>query len=511
MVSIAQRDTERRRLSQPAPSGDGGGGTEVAPARAPAPPASIYSQLLQSNRPSIERLGGELAGSLGERREAATEALGSAQRGFAEDVSQGGVNIDSDILQRLRSGQALSLSEPEREQIRTARDATYGGPRSLEETSFFAPAVEAVREAEEVAGLSETSGGRRALLQQLYPDRNVTAGVSAFDEALLYGSDVNRERLARERAQIEPLAQQLQDVSGQALEEATAAREATQGAREATRGALEEAKAGFQGGLEARTEAARQAAMDWTEQIRRELGDVAGEGYLIPGQTTQGTSGFKNTLEALGFTEEEWQRVSDMITGIENIGWVRNPRTALGTVKSWTPTDITGQTFLDLLEADLVPEAAITPSNVASEEDYAVQQVLNEILSAPTQFITTPEEAGTAPESLIQFDPERARSALQGIAARDLENYIDLTNAINRRHAEKKAKNFGSYVESYLKSGVEGAVPGVDVFGPETYDVPVAGLLDERQAVLEDIVRTLQQQGVTGIPGILVGKPEGFV
>lgn len=382
-VVTPQTDEEKRKQEEAlkaasAAAGPVSGGSGTLPAGAQPTSKSGASgnftnlqRYLSENKSQATDLAGKVAEGVttaGEEAKAALEGLSKAGK---EQIEASRVAPSGVVEEAAMSPTSVAGDEAKKAAFSKELGATYTGPSSLSELEGYETVQDKIRKAQEKAGLTGTEAGRTTLLSEM-GGPSYGKGKAALNQLLVSG---NPEAAGIIKSASEPYLG-LQDYLSAKNEEAKTA--AAKAAEEA-----------------ASTKAAAQARF-------------TGEGGVVQ-QTT-----------------------SDLLAKLEaaKTGGAAEAKTATKALAAWNPTDadlaevgITRKQYNSLkafrdvsgggVNVDptkflttLAPDAQYTISNVASAEDYAQEKALEDLLGISIPNLN-PEQAnlaGTAPESLLNFD-----------------------------------------------------------------------------------------------------------
>lgn len=356
-----------------------------------------FSKYISQNLPGTQRLAQSLSERVGREAGEARQAVSQAQQGFSERVKGQEVGLNEQLLEQLRSSPTQITQTPESlDQFLRMRDVNYTGPRTLQETDLYAPAFKETREAESAASRTATPEGLRTLLQERAGAKPVSPGTLRFDLSLLQATPSAQQSLAQARAGAAGIENLLGGAEQQAQQQAEQVAATNLATQQATRQALEEAQGTFRAGLE---QAAEQRRADADLAYSRALQELGG---VHTGLGEYGGQVSPETLADIGLTPEQFNLMNQITGGLENFGIVRYTPEGQPVYDS----GYSGLQFPDLMNyQQFLNPGDITLNTVATPEDYARQEALNQLSLSPYSTITDTSRLGTAPEDVVpNFD-----------------------------------------------------------------------------------------------------------
>lgn len=224
-----------------------------------------------ANESATTELGNKVVGSVEQSGADARTALGKASADFNAGVGAGEVRADSGLLSRLSSDPTrITGSTADLGRFTRMRDASYTGPRQLDEVESYGGAQEAIGKAAETRELSGTDQGVSQLSDRSVTGERTTGGRS-FDTALLLGDPTLRGRLNTARDGLGTLEGERDAASQSAITRAGEAQQTTDATREQTRGALTSASTAFEQQLEQRLKLNRDEATARANAAQQQL------------------------------------------------------------------------------------------------------------------------------------------------------------------------------------------------------------------------------------------------
>lgn len=423
-MAFLEEDEEERRRREEA---EGGGGVPVSGTTADTMPGTSgvrspgaqpnnafvdVASYLQANKPQAKETASRVAGKLTEEEQGIRSGIQSATDAYKTKVGEGSVTLDDDLIGRAAAApESFVKNNDDLQKFFKQRDATYTGPGSYDESPEFVSLLERVKSGQEKAKSIDTSEGRKSYLYGI--GKNPTAGVVSLDD-LLIGGDPDARKMMTDAAQpFETLSGALSDASKNAGDAMTAGKTGTEAARTTVAnrftgegGAIPTFQAMLDKKVaDARTAAVGRQGMDLQRaigpyaELRKEFDDGAFYDYDPTGGVT--SSGLPiNTSPAFGrFHKEPGE---------------------LGYGKIISPDDFA--TYAS-------PEVAINKENVAGRANYLRESALQQLMG--DQYDTLPDDmskAGTAPESLLDFNSEGYQNRIKGMLGEADTNWLDAWN-----------------------------------------------------------------------------------
>jgi hypothetical protein len=235
----------RGRSARPG-AGGGTGGT------GPAGGAFVgLDKFAAANESSTQALGDKVVGSVGQAGTDARSALGQSVQDFDRDVGLKRVDFSTPLINRFyQDPSALAKDTEARTAFEKMRDASYTGPRLLEETGSFGNTVAKLGEAERTRELAGSDRGVSELSDKSVQGPRSSGGRS-LDTALLLGDSTLRGRLNTARDDLGKLGGEYESASNAAAERGTQAAKTTDQTRTDTRQAITTAQNAFRDALDA--------------------------------------------------------------------------------------------------------------------------------------------------------------------------------------------------------------------------------------------------------------------
>lgn len=392
-------DEERKKQGQPsqiAGAGGGGPGDGAAPAEQAGPDRQFtdVGAYLDANRPQTADLSQKVVGQINNDATKLRGDIDSSSSDFSRRVNEGKVSYDGGLVDSALSNPSEFVKDTANVgKFSKQRDASYAGPVNFSELNpDLAGRVKS--SAEEAKGV-ETTAGRKAMLQRLYPSS--TAGQVSLDEMLIGGNADARRDMGQAAQQFGAVNDYLEQAAGRSNTAADAAKKETEATRKTVASRFDSALPTFEHDLDTRTAAARTAATTRGSDLAK---IIASRGQLSEADAA-----------ALGLTPQQWAELNKSAEALKT-DWRR---------------DVPLDPFVSSKNADV----EINRGNVASTDDYAREAALEQLSGGQLNILNNDEagNAGKAPGSLSHFDIESALANVGGdLSGRDtqfLDTYRD--------------------------------------------------------------------------------------
>ena len=388
------------------PGGPVSGGTVPSQANAPMQQTQAskgYTDVrsyLDANRPQASQMADVYAGRIGEE---GTKIKGKAegiQKQFGEQVQAGSINQPQAAIDRTIQG---ATSNPASwNQLQENKDAwnkiyggQYTGPQGLSDVQGFRDIQGQAEEASKYGESLQTEAGRKGMFTR-YGERP-TAGNVALDQMLLSQTPEAMGKISAAGQQVGSLGQYLKGLESPASEQAAAAKARTEAAAKQAETSLQGAISGLGTGLDERVSGLQGSGQKEIDALREMINNR--------GRMAQGMPGF----ETAGIDPQQWEDMK----ALEN--QYISEQTRLGEGYQSMP----GNQAFDLsgyINQGMTPEAAYNRGNVATEDEYAREAALEELAGydIPMLWESDRAKAGTAPQSLAQFDANKAYQDMLG-------------------------------------------------------------------------------------------------
>lgn len=394
-------------------------------------------QYIKANQPQSSKLAETVGGYVQGQGQQAQQSLKDAQDKYNAQVQANTVNLNQDLLNQAKDkAETVASDEAKKAEFQRMRDANYQGPTSLQATDLYNPVAQAISKAQQSAALTQDEAGQKQLLGQIKGEqgRKINKGALAFDTALLQADPNAKGILEQSRQAISPLQAQLEAAQAQSLTDAQKAAQATQASKDAVAQAFTGDKS-VQKTLE-------QSLLDKATSAQNQSKQQA---EATINALKQGAQLTDDQLKLLGVSRADWNAM------VGDRDYYKS---------KW------GKTNLDNLAGYgqvVNPAVGITAQNIASAEDYARYQALNDLMGVKNQFLSDPSQAGKANLDALDFNA----SGLRG----DIDSSISLSKqadaqaqaereAAARRQAEADAR------AAEERATLTGAAVGFAVAGP---------------------------------------------
>lgn len=380
-------------------SGAGGSGGNSPQASEPASPQASSAggpktpfvgikQYLDANKNQSQQLGQNVAGVVNQAGQDARGAVAQSQKQFNDEVSRNVVGLDNDLINRARQDvTSVAKSSADKTNFQKMRDAEYRGPTDLKTSQFYQPAQQALTKAQQFAQNTENEQGQRSLVNEVQKKgtgKIAGSGVTNFDQMLLGGA---REQLeAARKAQSD-----LPEVATKAQAEAAANVQKAKDQTSATRKAIQDTF-GYEGSV-----GQKQLEAQLAERAKQEQTKSNSLFSRLKQKLQTGAPISNEDLGYLGLSRQELDQISDQA------GSIARQKQGGSASFAGDPVYDLGQ-FVQARD----PSQSITAQNVASSEDYARYQALNDLMGTSNSFLSNPSLAGTANLDTFDFDKEAA-------------------------------------------------------------------------------------------------------
>lgn len=351
----------------------------AGPARSTAPDSSRnfvnLSSYLQPNQGATQALGNKVAGTVNQATTAANQAISGAQTGVTGLVNDATVNLDQDLLNR-------TLADPtgaDVNQLAKQTSGAYAGPNTARDTGLLADADTAVLKAGQTAGLADTTGGRKELIQQT-TGRPTTAGALSLDQYLLQNTAGARDPLNQAVAQAKPLADTYKAAEAALNDQIAQAKQTNLDTATSAKTQLGDAASALQANIDAEVKRQQDEARMW---------QLNAQTYLSGGQTSDKLP--PGLLDKLGLSAQQWDQLASQ-------------NQALGADR---------QDLSNYLRFQK-PDDVIKPFNVATADQAARYQALSQLAGSQGGYVS-PQSLQTAPQ-LLNFDAAGAQQQLSNVA-----------------------------------------------------------------------------------------------
>lgn len=451
----------------PSPNDPSGQATQnVGGANAPDSPGNFVGikKYLDANKSQAGKLGDQTAGVIGQSTNKAQESLSGLQNTFKQQVGSA-PQFDENAYNQLNTDPG-KLTDQQRANLKTNYDAQYSGPSSLQDNRLsdqYSDAQKNLLKARENVELADTEEGRQSLISQIN-NKPRTQGATTFDSVLL-SSGGGRQKIADAAKQNEFVKD---DLLGKANQEASSLAGSVSGQINTNRGKVQGAATNQATALEQAIRNALQTSRDTaatrSSQVSQDIADFDLDPYTLSllQSGTPGQPGYK----ALG-------------EGFNTYGVnLNDPR-------------YFRQADLDSIQA----------SNVASEDDYARAQALEQLMG----WDAFAEKLG--PNAINQTTKGQAGSA-------NLSPSFDIEGIGNEAMAKgqewgSKWVNSRGFIPPTIYAAYQGGgqIPGGYGGTQDDYVKSITGysLLDATPAEAETAIIPKLRQAAAGVGSTIIG------
>lgn len=394
-----------------AASGAPGGGksapAEAAKQTTPGNSASPFvgiKEYLNANKQQSGKLGGQVGNFVGGRVDAANEALKGAEQNFGQQVDQNTVKLDENLLNQIKNDPTkVAQNQAQLQQAKNMQKA-YAGPTDFQTNQAYQSAAPTLQKAQNtVSNLGNAQGQKQVLTEQQLENRGgkVNRGAATLDQALLQASPEAREALKPTQEKGAQLKGNIDTTIQNAMQRVSGAQAQSAATNKAVQDFYNQQYQQQQAALNARAQAANQAAQQEAQDIRGRVG------Y---GQLSD------RDLAYLGLSRGDFDTIR-------------------GDFAKYGP-EVTGgygnQGMDQLMNYVGFSNPNATAQNVATAEDYARAQALNQLAGFGGEYLSNPSLANTFNSDTVNFDVAGAR------------NFINERKAAAERLAAQQAQGGGT-------------------------------------------------------------------
>lgn len=394
-------------------------GSSQQPTGAPGP-----DQASSTNFTNVQRYVDANQGNTKELTDQVTGRIGQAVGQAQESLQQAPQNIDTyftenlpqenGIIEQAAQDPTAIANDPERfAQFQSVRDAQYQGADNFNETEIAATIRDYISGARRYEDIAQNAQTRRRALEDI--QENDRGGVTTFNNLLLQNDPNSRQALTQ-------ASQPIGGLQGQYDQARDLFTQGVQGARdqaEAYRQQVQDTFLGeggvrdqFRSDLDQRLADTRSEAEGLTESLTDAAGDMIGQGrYQRPDNRLTETQ-----ISQLGLTPEQYNQIlSDFSTlynayqgaGYQNMAKMEGISDEDNFYK-YASKYADPTRFLSAGN----PESEITRNRVATAEDLAQQEAINQLMGIDEAYIADNELIGTANSDLIDFNIDDYEEAL---------------------------------------------------------------------------------------------------
>lgn len=372
-------------------TGAGGGSNSKAPTSPNAPggmPGNFVGiqQYLDANKPQSEKLANQVGGYVTDLGDTARKTVGEQKNQFDQAVGQNTVGFNQDIYNQAQTNaEKVASDAAKKAEFQKMYNANYQGPTSFTGSDYDTTATKATQAAVDAANQTKNEEGQKQLVGGLQKKTAgyTNQGAQAFDSALLQAAPNARQVLSDASGKQADLQANLNAVKAEEDKAAKTAADTTNATGSKFQGTF--GNQALQKQIEdALTKRAGQKSQDSTDEITGLIGKLK-----------NGQSLTDNEITKLG------------IGGNFSV----SPYTSLQNYKDYVP--------------DLNPYFNITNANysgqqVATPEEYARYQALNDLTGQKADYLSNPSLSGQGSGAAVGgFDLGKFME--DAIRARDLK------------------------------------------------------------------------------------------
>lgn len=343
---------------------------------------------VNANKQQTAKLANDVGGMVTDYGTEARSQLAEGQQKFNQAATDNTVNVDQRVFNTAVTDAAqVANNQEDLTTFQGMRDAEYKGPQSLETEEYYQPINQAFNTAQTASDNTQTDSGQKTLLSQLQQKQRgkVNQGALAFNSALLQGDLDARSILDSAKQSNADLPSLLESAKAQALAQAKAAGDTTA----ATKAAIQDKFSGENG-----VQSLLQKDIDTRVQAAVQKSNLDGQTVMEALKNNAALT--PQQLQLLGMTKEQYDQLKSDI-GYYNSTWGK-------------------QMFQDLSPFATLQKAEtqITGQNLATADDYAKYQALNQLMGTNNGYLVDPTQAGTANLDNVGFSLEGANQNVQG-------------------------------------------------------------------------------------------------
>jgi len=314
---------------------------------------------LDANKGAGKQMAEQVSSGIQEQVGKTQEQLGNVQSQFQQNVQQGGVNQNQQMLDQLRT----DPTQVNQQDFSRLRDATYQGPQSFgaNQQPSYQQVQQDMGQIQQQADATQTGAGQRALLQDQYGRPSYGSGEQRLDQLFLQAPGESRQTFADLREQVGGLAPQLQQMQEQGTQDIAARQAETQATREGARTAI--------GG----------ASTDYATQVRDALA-------ARQAQRPEAQAALEARISGGQLTPEDYAAMG-LETGTRTYNMMQNPE-------------------------GMISNSTFDPTKAISQDEFARSQALAQLGGQDTilPFQSSAELAGT--QAQVGFDQDGIQRAL---------------------------------------------------------------------------------------------------
>lgn len=386
--------------AEPAPAGGASGG---GPASGPQTQGNFVGiqQYLDANKPQSQKLASNVGGYVSDLGQNVRNTLGTQTGAFNQDVDKNTVGLNQDLFNEAKSNTVgVANDQGKLSEFQKERDASYKGPTDFQNSDYFKPVDASLTKAKQAADNTQTEQGQRNLLNTYEQDKTgktAGAGVTNFDQALLQGGG-GKEALTKARESQGDLTGLIGSAQQAALAKAKQASDTTA----ATKAAIQNEF----GGSGASSQQTLQNQL--SQKAQSTINQSKAQQDAITNSLRNGTDLNDSQLNQLGISRNDYKGLREQMQQIQ--GAKVGQGGGFGLTDS-SNIDLSGGQYLT--NGDLGSQ--INAQNVATADDYAKYQALNQLMGTQNNFLNNPSLAGTANTNASKFNLKNAQDYLAGI------------------------------------------------------------------------------------------------
>lgn len=191
---------------------------------------------INANKDQSQQLATAVADKVTSAGDEARSSFTDANSSFKNTVNQNTISgldtgftdakstVDKTVLGSYANDQDLN-------RFKEVTNARYKGPENLEQSDYYFNAQSKNQKVNDYSNLSDSEAGRGQLLNDIYKRPNYTAGQNTFDNLLLNGNEVNKQKIQSARQSVSDIDSSFQNLLKQASEYAAQIKDKTDAVR----------------------------------------------------------------------------------------------------------------------------------------------------------------------------------------------------------------------------------------------------------------------------------------
>lgn len=354
-------------------------GATTVPNATQAPPVQDLKAYLEANAPQAVQMGQKIAGDLNTTAGKVTGDINAAQQDVAAQVQAQNIAPNQDLVERAAENPAEFVkNQQDMKDFLAQENASYGGPTTFESTTQAQPLATEVANAQQQApDITKPQGVEQLARGQ---EVNPTTGMSNLDSLLLQESPGALEPVAKALPQFGTLGTQLT------------------GASAATNAAIQKAIANTQAakaGVNSRFLTGDKAVVPtWESGVTKELTDAQKNANDYNDAVNKIIQEQNGMVPLVNSTKSAMQALQD---ADKAMGLTPDAINKLRTDTGAKPLPDLNTDWASLLKAPTPLTTAPTLGTVATPQDYAIEQALQELLGG--NLGTVPLDLGQSGEA----------------------------------------------------------------------------------------------------------------